>query len=182
MKKAGALLLSLVWIFSSCVSDEENAQIIFDKDIQKIEKYITQNPIASVKEEIDGGTGIRIYWTELSGSGDKVSVGDTVFVNYTGKLLSNLVFDTSIESIAKANNVYDANRTYEPLEFIIGLGMVIPGFEYGVFNIEKGDKASVIFPSLYGYGSQANAIIPPNSPLIFEIELVDIKDNPLADD
>jgi FKBP-type peptidyl-prolyl cis-trans isomerase FklB len=182
MKKLIALLLSVVWVFSGCVSDEENAQIILEKDIQKIEQYVTQNPIASVKDAIDGSTGIRIYWTQQSGSGHKVALGDTVFVNYTGKMLDNFVFDTSVESVARANNIFNANRTYEPYKFIIGLGMVIPGFEFGVFNMEKGDKATILMPSLYGYGSQGSGAIPGNAPLIFELELVDIKDNPLADD
>lgn len=181
MKRLSALLLSVVWVFSGCVSDEENAQIIFERDIQKIEQYVTQNPIASVKEAIDGGTGIRIYWTLQSGSGHKVALGDTVSVNYTGKLLDNAVFDTSIESVARANNLFNSNRDYEPFRFIIGRGMVIPGFEFGVFNMEKGDKATIIMPSLYGYGSSGEGRIPPNAPLIFELELVDIKDNPLAD-
>jgi FKBP-type peptidyl-prolyl cis-trans isomerase FklB len=182
MKRLSALLLTVIWVFTGCVSDEENTQIIFEQDVQKIEQYVTQNPIASVKEAIDNGTGIRIYWTEASGSGVKVALGDTVFVNYTGKLLNNIVFDTSIEATAKANNLFNANRTYEPLEFIIGRGMVIPGFEFAVFNMQKGDKATVIMPSLYAYGTQANGGIPPNSPLLFELELVDIKGNPLADD
>jgi FKBP-type peptidyl-prolyl cis-trans isomerase FklB len=182
MKRLSALLLSVVWVFSGCVSDEENAQILFERDIQKIETYVTQNPIASVKDAIDGSTGMRIYWTQLSGSGHKVALGDTVFVNYTGKLLNNSVFDTSNEATAKANNIFNANRDYEPLEFIIGRGMVIPGFEFAVFNMEKGDKATVIMPSLYAYGSQGQGGIPPNSPLLFELELVNIKDNPLADD
>jgi FKBP-type peptidyl-prolyl cis-trans isomerase len=181
MKRVSALLLSVVWVFSGCVSDEENAQILFERDIQKIETYVTQNPIASVKDAIDGGTGIRMYWTKLSGSGHKVALGDTVSVNYTGKMLDNLVFDTSIDSVARANNLFNANRTYEPFRFIIGRGMVIPGFEFGVFNMEKGDKATVIMPSLYAYGSRGEGRIPPNAPLIFELELVDIKDNPLAD-
>lgn len=179
MKKVSALLLGLVLMFSGCVSDDENAQILFEKDLEKIEKYITQNPISSVKELIDGSTGMRIYWTQLSGSKIKPVLGDTVFVNYTGKLLDNFVFDTSIESVAKANNLFDSKRKYEPLEFIVGLGMVYPGFEYGVFTIEKGDKASVIFPSLYGSGSRGTSFIPPNSPLLFEIELVNIKGKPL---
>jgi FKBP-type peptidyl-prolyl cis-trans isomerase len=180
MKRVSALLL-VVLIFSGCVSDEENAQILLERDIQKIQTYVTQNPIASVKDAIDGGTGIRMYWTELSGSGHKVALGDTVLVNYTGKLLDNMVFDSSIESIARANNLFNANRKYEPYKFIVGRRMVIPGFEFGVFNMEKGDKAIIIMPSLYGYGSNGEGRIPPNSPLIFELELVDIKDNPLAD-
>lgn len=182
MKRLSAFVLSVVWVFTGCVSDEENAQILFERDIQKIETYVTQNPIASVKELIDGGTGIRIYWTKLSGNGHKVALGDTVYVNYTGKMLDNLVFDTSIDSVARANNIFNVNRDYEPLDFIFGRGSVIPGFEFGVFNMEKGDKATIIMPSLYAYGSTGNGAIPPNAPLIFELELVDIKDNPLADD
>jgi FKBP-type peptidyl-prolyl cis-trans isomerase FklB len=143
--------------------------------LAEIEKYVNENPIASVKQIVDNGTGIRIYWTSVSKSGKKPEASDTVSVNYTGKLLNNRVFDTSIESVARANNIFVSNRKYEPLRYPIGFGFTIPGFEFAILKMEQGDKATVIMPSLYGYGSVATGAIPPNSPLIFELELLEVK-------
>lgn len=175
MKKLSLLLFAAVGLLAGCVSDDENVQIILERDLAQIEKYVNENPIPSVKELVDNGTGIRIYWTAVSNSGKKPEKADTVSVNYTGKLLNNFVFDTSIESVARANNVFSPNRKYEPLRYPIGLGFTIPGFEFGILQMEQGDKATIIMPSLYGYGSQATGAIPANSPLIFELDLLEVK-------
>lgn len=175
MKKLSLLLFAAVGLLAGCVSDDENLQIILERDLVQIEKYVNENPIPSVKELVDNGTGIRIYWTSVSNSGKKAAVGDTVSVNYTGKLLNNFVFDTSIESVARANNIFSQNRKYEPLRYPIGFGFTIPGFEFGILQMEQGDKATIIMPSLYGYGSEATGSIPANSPLIFELDLLEVK-------
>lgn len=175
MKKLSLLLFAAVGLLAGCVSDDENVQIILERDLAQIEKYVNENPIPSVKELVDNGTGIRIYWTAVSNSGKKPEKADTVSVNYTGKLLNNFVFDTSIESVARANNIFSPNRKYEPLRYPIGLGFTIPGFEFGILQMEQGDKATIIMPSLYGYGSQATGAIPANSPLIFELDLLEVK-------
>ncbi|MFD2203795.1 FKBP-type peptidyl-prolyl cis-trans isomerase [Shivajiella indica] len=175
MKRLGIGILSLLILFSGCVSDEENNQIIFDRDLQKIEDYLSENPIASVKELEDPATGIRILWQEVSESGKSPVALDTIVVDYVGKLLNNSVFDTSIESVARAKNIFNPNRTYEPLQFLFGTGDIIPGFEFAIFKMEEGDKATVIMPSLYGYGSFEQGGIPKNSPLIFELDLIQIK-------
>lgn len=175
MKKLSLLLFAAVGLLAGCVSDDENVQIILERDLAQIEKYVNENPIPSVKELVDNGTGIRIYWTAVSNSGKKPVKADTVSVNYTGKLLNNFVFDTSIESVARANNIFSPNRKYEPLRYPIGLGFTIPGFEFGILQMEQGDKATIIMPSLYGYGSQVTGAIPANSPLIFELDLLEVK-------
>jgi FKBP-type peptidyl-prolyl cis-trans isomerase len=175
MKKLSLLLFAAVGLLAGCVSDDENVQIILERDLAQIEKYVNENPIPSVKELVDNGTGIRIYWTAVSNSGKKPEKADTVSVNYTGKLLNNFVFDTSIESVARANNIFSPNRKYEPLRYPIGLGFTIPGFEFGILQMEQGDKATIIMPSLYGYGSQATGAIPANSPLIFELDMLEVK-------
>lgn len=175
MRKLSVFVFAIVGLLAGCVSDDENMQIIFERDVAEIGKYVNENPIPSVKELIDNGTGIRIYWTSVSNSGNKAEVSDTISVNYTGKLLDNRVFDTSIESVARANSIFVSSRKYEPLRYPIGFGFTIPGFEFAILKMEQGDKATVIMPSLYGYGNSEQGGIPKNSPLIFEIELIEVK-------
>lgn len=175
MRKLSVFVFAIVGLLTGCVSDDENMQIIFERDLAEIEKYVNANPIPSVKELIDNGTGIRIYWTSVSNSGNKADVSDTVSVNYTGKLLDNRVFDTSVESVARANSIFVSSRKYEPLRYPIGFGFTLPGFEYAILKMEQGDKATVIMPSLYAYGSEAVGSIPKNSPLVFELDLVEVK-------
>jgi FKBP-type peptidyl-prolyl cis-trans isomerase len=169
-----SFVFAVLIIFSGCVSDQENSQVIFERDVKAIQDYLARNPIASVKKLEDNASGISIYWTELSGSGILPAVGDSVYVDYIGRLLNGTVFDTSIESAARANNIFSPNRRYAPLDLRFGLGQVIPGFEFALSKMEKGDKATVFMPSLYGYGSNPVGSIPANSPLAFELEIINI--------
>jgi FKBP-type peptidyl-prolyl cis-trans isomerase len=95
-----------------------------------------------------------------------------------GKLLNGRVFDTSIESVARDNNIFSENRNYIPLRFILGRGQLIEGFESAIAIMEAGDKATVIMPSIFGYGGAAQGDIPPNSPLIFELDFIELKKGP----
>ncbi len=175
MKKTSFIAVIALIAFAGCISDEANLDVILDRDMRAIENYLQENPIASVKEFVDEPTGLRVLWQELSESGIKPEIGDTLFVNYTGKLLNNNVFDTSVESVARDNNLYNANRSYEPFGLIFGFGQVILGFEFALSIMEEGDKATTIFPSIFGYGNDdTNPDIPKNSPLIFELEIVRI--------
>lgn len=168
-----SFVVAILIIFSGCVSDQENTQVIFERDVRSIEDYLSRNPITAVKSLEDNG--LRILWTEVSGSGKLPVVGDTVSVNYIGKLLNDNVFDTSIESVARANNIFSSTRSYVPLPVRFGYGSVITGFEFALSKLEEGDKATVLMPSLYGYGNFDMNGIPRNSPLIFELEVVEIK-------
>ncbi|NVJ86648.1 MAG: FKBP-type peptidyl-prolyl cis-trans isomerase [Algoriphagus sp.] len=163
---------------SSCVDTESTVETILERDKKAIEEYLAANPITGPKDFVDDITGFRVIWQELSNSGQLPAPGDTVRVNYTGKLLSERVFDTSIESVARANNIFSENRNYIPIRFILGRGQLIEGFEAAIAIMEAGDKATVIMPSLYGYGNATQANIPANSPLIFELHLIDIKKGP----
>ncbi|MHA7130569.1 FKBP-type peptidyl-prolyl cis-trans isomerase [Algoriphagus namhaensis] len=172
-----SLALSALCFFS-CIDSEQTDEAILEVDKKAIEKYLEDNPIVGVQETYDEITGIRVIWQEVSDSGLEVSLGDTVSVDYTGKLLTNRVFDTSIESVARANNIYTQTRNYIPLRFPIGNRLLIPGFEAAVAQMEAGDKATVLMPSLFGYGNNPPDGIPTNAPLIFELELISIKDGP----
>lgn len=96
------------------------------------------------------------------GQGDEVKSGDTIEVNYVGTLENGQKFDSS----------YDRNQTFTTE---IGTGKVIKGWDMGLLGMKLGGKRRLTIPPSLGYGSQATGSIPPNSTLIFEIELVSIK-------
>lgn len=79
-----------------------------------------------------------------------------------------------MENIAKENNLYNPKRPYEPLEFQIGAGQMIPGFEIAAKQMNKGSKYIVLLPSNLAYGDRDMGVIAPYSPLIFTMELMDI--------
>ncbi len=96
------------------------------------------------------------------GSGPAPQPGDLVQVHYAGKLADGTEFDSS----------YKRN---EPIQFPLGQGMVIPGWEEGIALLKVGSKARLIIPPELAYGAQgAGGVIPPNATLYFEVELVGI--------
>jgi len=105
--------------------------------------------------------------------------GDTLQVNYTGRTLDDKVFDSSIESVAKAAALNQPGRTYEPIQFVVGTGGVIPGWDEGLLLLNEGEKATLVIPSSLAYGAQgAGGDIKPYSTLVFDVELVKIKQGP----
>ena len=99
---------------------------------------------------------------EKVGTGAVAKKGDTVEVNYVGTLTNGKQFDSS----------YDRNQSFD---FQLGAGQVIQGWDEGVVGMKVGGKRKLVIPPSLGYGSQATGSIPPNSTLIFEIELIKIK-------
>jgi FKBP-type peptidyl-prolyl cis-trans isomerase len=114
------------------------------------------------------------YVISKEGTGAKANPGDTVVVNYTGMFLSGKVFDSSLADVAKKNGTFNPQRPYEPLKLPVGMGGSIPGFEEGLMLLNKGTKGTIILPSKLAYGEQGNQGIPPYSPLVFELDIVNI--------
>ena len=97
------------------------------------------------------------------GEGREVKSGDTVVIDYKGTLLDGTKFDSS----------YDRGK---PFETAIGVGRVIQGWDQGVPGMKVGGKRKLTIPPDLGYGEQGvPGTIPPNSTLVFEVELVDIR-------
>lgn len=170
-------ILSLIagsFAFASCIDDEATNDVILANDKAAIQAYVDTTSIVNVKEFHDEVTGLRIIWQELAPSDtiETFFLGDTVTVNYTGKFLSNKVFETTIESVAKDNEIFRSTNKYEPVKF--PLGGVIAGFQFGISNMEIGEKATVFVPSEFAYGQRGQGSIGPNTPLIFELELIEI--------
>src|SRR5574343_41781 len=95
------------------------------------------------------------------GTGPQCRPGATVSVHYTGRLTDGTVFDSSIPR-------------GEPLEFVVGQGQVIRGWDEGIVQLKKGQKATLTCPSNYAYGPNGiPGVIPKNATLIFDVELID---------
>jgi peptidylprolyl isomerase len=106
--------------------------------------------------------GLKIS-DEVIGTGSEVKAGDTVTVNYLGTLENGTKFDSS----------YDRNT---PFTTQIGVGQVIKGWDEGIVGMKVGGKRKLIIPPDLGYGSQgAGGSIPPNSTLVFVVELLNVK-------
>jgi len=107
-------------------------------------------------------SGLR-YQIIQKGEGKKAEKGNTVSVHYKGQLADGTVFDSS----------YKRNS---PLDFQVGVGQVIPGWDEGICLLKVGDKARLVIPSDLGYGAAgAGGVIPPNATLVFDVELMDVK-------
>ncbi len=94
-------------------------------------------------------TGFSIFSHTL----DSVSAGNTVAVMYTGTLENGTIFDTSDEEVAKKAGIYNPQRPYEPLEFVVGAGQMIKGFDEGVRGMKIGEKKKFILTPDQAYGT-----------------------------
>jgi peptidylprolyl isomerase len=122
---------------------------VYPGDTTSIQPIITASGLA----EIDMVTGI----------GASPSPGDQVKVHYTGYLMDGTKFDSSVDRGT-------------PFTFTIGRGQVIKGWDEGVMTMKIGGKRKLIIPAELGYGSRgAGAVIPPNSKLVFDVELLGIQ-------
>ena len=107
-------------------------------------------------------SGLR-YKVLQKGSGKQANKGAKVSVHYKGQLLDGTVFDSSY-------------KRKQPLDFNVGIGQVISGWDEGIQLLQVGDKARFVIPSNLAYGERgAGGVIPPNATLIFDVELMDVK-------
>ena len=133
-----------------------------EKKIEEAKKAAQAELDKLAKGFTETESGLR-YQIIQKGTGKKAEKGNKVSVHYKGQLSDGTVFDSS----------YKRNQ---PIDFQVGVGQVISGWDEGILLLKVGDKARFVIPSNLGYGSQgAGGVIPPNATLIFDVELMDVK-------
>lgn len=126
-------------------------------ELKSIEDFVKKSMVGAQKSD----KGIYFLITK-AGSGATPAKGDTVSVNYVGKFMDGKTFDQS--------------QPGKPLEFPIGMGYVIPGWDATIESMKVGEKRTVIIPSSLAYGEAgAGNTIPGSTPLVFDMELIKVK-------
>jgi FKBP-type peptidyl-prolyl cis-trans isomerase len=114
-----------------------------------------------------------IYFIPVrKGGGSELSEGETVSINYVGKMLDGRIFDGNWESELKKAGINTEGGYFNPMQVTLGTQQVIPGFEEALMLMRKGGRATVIIPSALAYGAQGVQGIPPFSPLVFDLEII----------
>ncbi len=131
-------------------------------DEEIIKKYLVDNNITATKT-----TSGLYYSITQAGTGENAKPGQEVSMYYTGKLLDGTTFDS--------NQDPKFGHT-EPFKFPLGKGQVIKGWDEGIALLNKGAKAKLIIPSPLAYGARGQKGIPPNSILVFDVQMIEAKD------
>lgn len=139
-------------------SFESSGEIRLQEERNKAEAELEK--LASGFDKTNSGLRYKIL---KKGDGNKAAKGNTVSVHYEGSLTNGQVFDSS----------YQRNQ---PIDFQLGIGQVIPGWDEGISLLNVGDKARFVIPSELAYGSAgAGGVIPPDATLVFDVELMEVK-------
>ena len=144
MKKLIFTLLIGVVVFNACKKDRKTQ---LEKDTEKIREYLEENNLEAQK------TASGLYYIiEKQGTGKRPSDTSRVTVEYIGKLLNGKVFDEGLETFP--------------------LNGLIEGWQEGLKLFKQGGRGKLFIPSTLGYGDRETGPIPPNSVLIFEVDLI----------
>ena len=144
---------------------------VFEVDAQTKRRRTSKRPVPGAAPKAAAVTtpsGLT-YLITKKGTGRQPKTGETVVIHYTGTLTNGVKFDSSRDRSG-------------PLAFKLGIGQVIKGWDEGVAKLRVGDQAILVIPSKIGYGTTgAGDVIPPDSTLIFVVEVVDVKTKSLVD-
>ena len=150
----------------------QSDQKAFDTLLANMDKSRRDKELAAMEEEQDlikkqwpkavtTPSGLK-YVVVAEGEGETPKKGTVVTVHYTGKLLNGKKFDSS----------YDRKQ---PIDFPVGEGQVIKGWDEALLGMKKGEKRVLIIPSSLGYGPSGRGPIPPNATMVFDVELVNFQ-------
>jgi FKBP-type peptidyl-prolyl cis-trans isomerase len=131
-----------------------------------INNKVNNNKINMASNNNDINNIVNNSSANTTGEGEVAKAGDTVSMNYTGRLENGTVFDSNVDP--KFNHV-------QPFDFTLGAGQVITGWDKGIVGMKVGEKKTLTIPPEDGYGANGQGPIPPNATLIFDVELLAIK-------
>jgi len=124
----------------------------FKKRMESLEDSLTETE-----------SGLKYVITQENPSGTKPTSGQRVSVHYDGRLSDGTQFDSSY-------------KRGQPIQFPVGVGQVIPGWDEGISLLKTGEKATLVIPADLAYGARgAGGVIPPNATLVFDVELVSVQ-------
>lgn len=176
-KQAAFCTLSILF-FAACNKNDDSISVA--TQASNIEAFIdAQRKLGRECWLVD-----EVYHVLLEeGTNEQVRLGDSIFFDYTAATFSMAselgiawVFDTNIKTVAESHRL-NTNRTFEQQKAVAGGQGYIRGLENGLLQLRKGQTQLLIFTSDLGYGGDKISIVPPNSPLVFRVKLLDIKKN-----
>ncbi|MCR4333656.1 MAG: FKBP-type peptidyl-prolyl cis-trans isomerase [Patescibacteria group bacterium] len=151
-------ILPGLWPFSSPQS--QTTAVDQPQDLQTALQE--QSDSTTMSTDIAPVTELQVT-DEIVGTGATAVAGDSVTVNYVGSLTNGTVFDAS------------ANHGTSGFTFNLGAGQVIKGWDQGIVGMKEGGKRKLVIPASLAYGDQAvGGVIPANSTLVFEVELLKV--------
>ncbi|MFP3861172.1 MAG: FKBP-type peptidyl-prolyl cis-trans isomerase [Bacteroidales bacterium] len=148
MKTITTCIFVFTLLFGSCSGNKQTQK---EKDIEEIKEYLNDNNL-----EADSTASGLYYIIEKKGSGPKPTDNSTVTVEYTGKLTNGEIFDEGLETFTVKD--------------------LIPGWQEGLKLFQQGGRGILLIPSELGYGDKKTGQIPPNSVLIFEMDLIYVEE------
>lgn len=154
--KSVFFLCTVLLSFASFAQTDQKA-----KDEKLLKDYFAKNKIKATR------TGSGLYYViTKKGSGENAKKGQMVAMNYLGKFMDGKKFDANVDD--NFNNI-------RPFQFTLGIGQVIQGWDEGVQLLNPGSRATLYLPSGIAYGPSGRGPIPPNSVLVFDVEVLSAK-------
>lgn len=138
-----------------------NSTLVFEMEITEVKQPPTARDAKGL-DTLTTASGLKIIVFEPHPEAPLPKAGQRLQVHYSGFFMDGKLFESSLESGA-------------PIQFVLGKGQVIRGWDEGFALLHTGEKAKLIIPPALGYGARQNGQIPPNSTLMFDIELVSIQ-------
>ncbi len=151
------LAFTLMFAYTSYAQDAGQKE----KDDKILKDYFAKNKIKASK------TASGLYYViSKKGTGENAAKGKVVNMNYLGKFLDGKSFDGNVDENYKS--------TRAPLTFTLGVGQVVPGWDEGIQLLNPGTRATLYIPSHLGYGPGGRGPIPPNTVMVFNVELISV--------
>jgi FKBP-type peptidyl-prolyl cis-trans isomerase len=165
------LLLATLGLLTTACSKDESPIDYGPVDDATITKYLADKAITTAQKQ---PSGLYFIPTTTNANAKLATVGSTASIRYTATLLDGTVFDAT------------SLRNNTPVNFVIGKSNVLTGLQLGALLMHVGDKATLLLPSTLAYGAggttgQNGTVVPPNTVVRFDVEMVDL-DFALADD